>query len=105
MKLPALIYHFIEHKENKKDLSFAEYINMHYSRNNDADNDINADMKLPFKSMINSGISILSPCIPSNQPICELKPVDSKTEQPLVSYEFAFSNAYLDSIWQPPKHC
>jgi hypothetical protein len=105
MKLPALFYHFIEHKQSNNNLSFSEYINIHYSTLNDDDDDFASDMKLPFKSLVNSSAAALSLCIPftSNKHVFQSFGTLAVTN--VFFYTCSFTNDYLDSIWQPPKYC
>ena len=50
LKFPLLITHYIEHKNVKHELSFHDFLNDHYSQDDDGDNDQSKDKKLPFKS-------------------------------------------------------
>ncbi len=46
LRLPLLVEHYIEHKDKVADLSFLEFLGMHYK--NDVAHD-DQDMSLPFK--------------------------------------------------------
>ena len=105
MKLPALFYHFIEHKQSNNNLSFSEYINIHYSTSNDHDDDFETDMNLPFKSPVNSSAAALSLCIPFTSVKHVFQSIDTIAVTDMFFYTCSYSNAYLDSIWQPPKYC
>jgi len=104
MKLPALFYHFIEHKQSNNNLSFSEYINIHYSTSNDHDDDFETDMNLPFKSPVNSSDAALSLCIPFTSGKHVIQSIDTIAVTDRFFYTCFYSNAYLDSIWQPPKY-
>ena len=104
MKLPALFYHFIEHKQSNNNLSFSEYINIHYSTPN-YDDDFATDMKLPFKSLVNSSASALSLCIPFTSSKHVFLSITTLEVNNLFIYTCSCINAYLVSIWQPPKYC
>jgi hypothetical protein len=105
MKLPALFYHFFEHKQSNNNLSFSEYINIHYSTSNDHDDDFETDMNLPFKSPVNSSAAALSLCIPFTSGKHVFQSIDTIAVTDMFFYTCSYSNAYLDSIWQPPKYC
>jgi hypothetical protein len=48
IKLPKLISHFIQHHQQNPDLSFPEFIAMHYGGDDGTTADDNEDRKLPF---------------------------------------------------------
>ena len=99
MKLPILVKHFIHHKSLDISLSFAEFIEIHYSDNLDADDHTHEN--LPFKS---HGCKHISPLVL----ICDI-PACSVFEQPknvllTASYQEVFyTSSSLGSIWQPPQ--
>jgi hypothetical protein len=86
-------------------LSFSEYINIHYSTSNDHDDDFETDMNLPFKSPVNSSAAALSLCIPFTSGKHVFQSIDTIAVTDMFFYTCSYSNAYLDSIWQPPKYC
>lgn len=49
-KLPVLVQHFQEHKK-LMDLSFLDFLSMHYWGEDLKDNDADRDMQLPFKTI------------------------------------------------------
>jgi hypothetical protein len=48
-KVPSLISHFVEHKALNHDISFMDFLSMHYWGDDLNDNDDDKDMQLPFK--------------------------------------------------------
>ena len=50
-KIPVLISHFFEHQQRGTDISFIEYLSMHYWGEDINDNDQDRDMQLPFKKV------------------------------------------------------
>lgn len=48
-KIPSLIRHFVEHKELNHDITFMDFMSMHYWGEDLDDNDDEKDMQLPFK--------------------------------------------------------
>ena len=103
LKLPILIEHFIEHKQENKDLSFFRFLDIHYAHGNPKDADYDTDMKLPFKTLSNSNIT--SVCFCSQIPYFKHNTiVHFKTgKQQFFDYSFTYSSTFLSSIWQPPR--
>ncbi|MBB4804633.1 hypothetical protein HNP37_004730 [Flavobacterium nitrogenifigens] len=54
-KLPVLIQHYEEHKQ-LMDLSFMDFLSMHYWGEDLKDNDADRDMQLPFKTINSSSV-------------------------------------------------
>lgn len=50
VKIPILAEHYFEHKNEKSDLSFVDFLVMHYWGDDNNQNDNNVDHQLPFKS-------------------------------------------------------
>ncbi|MCD6012790.1 MAG: hypothetical protein K0Q79_2652 [Flavipsychrobacter sp.] len=49
LKVPALIDHYHEHKQQKPDITFVDFIFMHYIGDDGVADDDSKDMQLPFK--------------------------------------------------------
>lgn len=106
LKLPFLVEHFIEHKEQNKDITLWQFLCLHYAEKNVMDADYEKDMKLPFKSHDCCGNSIVAY-------ITEAIPVFLFKEKPVYHeaksfsiYEEAFCiSSFHSNIWQPPKAC
>lgn len=105
LKLPMLVQHYMEHRHENKDLSFIGFLEIHYAHGSPRDADYDKDMKLPFKSMNNCGISSISFCTPlpnfKHNPIVYC----TNNKQQFSDYSFTYASAFLSSIWQPPKSC
>ena len=104
IKVLFLVDHYTEHKATTKNISFFEFLYMHYAGDDHNNNDNDRDMQLPFKSFDNS--AFLSSV---DLPPCTGNPhfrVDMITE--LYSSDpvnAALPSSLPDSIWQPPKSC
>jgi hypothetical protein len=105
VKLPVLVEHFVEHREKNRNLSFLDFLGMHYSQQNEKDGDYDRDMQLPFKSHDGCSTTTLSALL--HNPPSELsnKPELSMACQYSEYSDEFLSQAYLASIWQPPKSC
>jgi hypothetical protein len=103
LRLPVLIHHFFEHHDQEPDESFADFLNEHYSDNqNHSDTNHNDHENLPFKT---------NDCATAHVSIAFVNPTSfsisrPKTFQDKVSpiYNGLFySSSVVGSIWQPPK--
>lgn len=98
-KLPELYLHYIEHKEDNKELSLMRFLRLHYGGDSEhARNHHN----LPFKTTKEN--TVFSVQIPPNEFICKLVHIG---EMILSSDNFIYKAIYvsqfLDAIWQPPR--
>jgi len=103
VKLPLLIDHYFEHKEQKSELTFWTFLKVHYADNIVVDEDHTQDMKLPFKSddgCINITLTAVISC-----PLSDLilKPYCSETKTFFTYKESFLPSSFLSTIWQPPK--
>lgn len=101
-KIPQLFTHYTEHHNTNNELSFSEFLHMHYSTDDDHDADKEKDMKLPFKSHENCSHIVLSiPHSDINQSLF----IPTKEHSLLISRmrQSTSYSADLPSIWQPPK--
>lgn len=105
VKLPALVEHFIEHKEENSQLSFLKFLSMHYSQNDDHDGDKEKDMKLPFKSHDGCINTVSIAFVSGHFEHAILKPVFTESKSYSIHSEQFLQSSYLSSIWQPPKSC
>jgi len=105
LKLPLLVEHYREHKQQNKDLTILGFLEIHYAHGSPKDADYDKDMKLPFKSLTNTNFLSVSFCTPflvlKQQPVV----LFYKIENHFSSYSFTYTSAYLSAIWQPPKYC
>lgn len=106
LKLPILIEHFVEHQSINNNLTFLDFLSMHYSHEDDHDGDKEKDMKLPFKS---------HSCCNETNSFVALVPsqvftfIAFQTTQVRVKisscYAFCTTSSHLNAIWQPPQIC
>lgn len=50
-KIPLLLKHFAEHQSLNQEITFADFLSMHYLGHDLNDNDDDKDMQLPFKKV------------------------------------------------------
>jgi hypothetical protein len=104
LKLPVLVAHYGEHKiRSHGEISFLEFINLHYFTSHPDDGDYDRDQQLPFRTseviMISSTVVVPEQIIPHFEP-----PVFEEKTYPLINITGPFSHFTFD-IWQPPKSC
>jgi hypothetical protein len=105
LKFPDMLEHYKEHKEKNKELSFFDFLGMHYSDVKHEDGDAEKDNKLPFKSHDN--------CQTINCNLLTVFDTQSYTIQPLAicinKIRFKqfqlIPSTFQVNIWQPPKFC
>lgn len=97
-RMPLLVEHFTEHKKLVGDISFWEFLVMHYNTNASHDAD---DSRLPFKDPAHSftaptlAIPIHKIILRETQLIAEVSHISS--------YRESFVASHLNDIFQPPR--
>lgn len=103
-KLPILFEHFSEHKTENRNITFLQFLKIHYQGNHTPDSDDLKDKRLPFKSHGNSFSTQIFAVLPAFT-VIEI-PVFSDNNKSIAIYKNQFiPTLQLESIWQPPKNC
>ncbi len=103
LKFPILVQHYKEHQQEHPEITFANFVNQHYTQGDVNDVDRDQDLKLPYKSIdfTHATSFTVLPTITSlefNEVIAfEL------LKAPTNYYNIVFSSDNFSSIWQPPK--
>jgi hypothetical protein len=103
LRLPVLIHHFLEHHDQEPDESFADFLNEHYSdqQNHSGANHHEHD-SLPFKTTDFAKTNVsLAFVNPTQFSISRLIIFQEKIS-PIYNRAF-YSSAIVSHIWQPPK--
>lgn len=102
LKIPILVEHFIDHKNQNNTLTLVEFLKMHYD-NPVKDADYEQDQKLPFV-LHSEHMVVVFTIIPRLY-------IDFKTQDVILSNDrvVAYDDLFLDvdyfnAIWQPPKY-
>ena len=103
LKLPAFVSHFIEHKEENKELTIWKFLDIHYAHGDVIDEDYEKDMKLPFKTMENFSIQMSIAEPPSFILISNKNIYTNAKKDTHILKNDSVSSAYLSAIWQPPR--
>ncbi|MDN4013664.1 hypothetical protein QX233_14395 [Chryseobacterium gambrini] len=104
LKIPVLIEHYLEHKEQNPKLTIGSFFKIHYD-NPVKDSDYTKDQQLPFVSHAAHLIIVCTPATPFTFQLSD------KESNPIIKskqtfYKSIFYNKdILNSIWQPPKSC
>jgi hypothetical protein len=103
MKLPTLASHYLEHKADTGDLSFVDFLIMHYASHDDNDQDQEKDMQLPFKDMHQFSQTMVFWSI--QQPINPFNLINQSQRSMIRLNDEDTQYSHIStSIWQPPKH-
>ena len=98
-KLPVLVQHYLEHKQNNSEITFLEFLSVHYD--SDVAHD-DRDMQLPFKDC---GHCIAVPVVILPNSKMELKEGSYFYSQNTYTsfYKKYIPASHLAEIWQPPR--
>lgn len=103
IKAPLLLIHYIEHLQEKSEMSLVDFFDMHYMKGIVLDDDFEKDMQLPFKVVDFAHLPIFvfseSKFFPVSK---QVQPCYLKSKLPN-TYDFILSDANLRGIFHPPK--
>ncbi len=105
LKLPFVFKHFAAHRLENSNLSFMDFLAMHYLHGSPKDKDYNEDMKLPFKTTDKYVINFSPVLIPASIRILAVKSIELSIIFVINHPTDFIPSVYLSAIWQPPKSC
>jgi hypothetical protein len=105
LKLPVVFQHFKEHKKEDKNISFLQFLAMHYLHGSPKDKDYERDMQLPFKTSGEYLSSVSPDFVPAVLTIPITKTVEAPEKRKLSLQVLYLQSPCLSAIWQPPKSC
>ena len=105
LKAPLLIEHFIEHREENKNITLWQFLYGHYAMGNVKDADHEKDMKLPFKSHDNCITAISNVYLPLSEKLVIQKPIQYSEKRIFKTEDTSLLTSFLSNIWQPPRAC
>lgn len=101
VKLPLLLEHYMEHRAESPELSFLDFLDMHYLQGSPIDKDFAKDQRLPFKSADCS--TVVTPAVlPTTEITLPAWIYFSDRIQEALQTEPLLSRAHTE-IWQPPR--
>jgi hypothetical protein len=98
LRLPILLEHYSEHKQKVSDISFWDFLVMHYKTGVAHDSD---DNKLPFKDPCHS-FTASTLALPIHKIVLKEIILLTKTDYAGVHFE-TFIASHLSDIFQPPR--
>ena len=102
-KLPVIFEHFKEHRMEDKNISFLEFLDVHYMHGSPKDQDYDRDMQLPFKSSADCLASVVPVVMPDFGNTFE-PPQDFFIQNDFVNKNDLFISAeFFCSVFQPPR--
>ena len=101
-KLPALISHYLQHRNNDG-LSLVGFLYMHYGKVTEMDDDWQEDMKLPFKSSACNLAYTIDLFRPEHSFKITRLILPVPIKEIYAEPGYTLSNYHAD-IWQPPRH-
>lgn len=105
-RIPALLVHFVEHKEESPDISLIDFLELHYNLQlADHHHEKGSDdhKNLPF----NGPHVSMTVFVSTHSFVLKLKNIqedENKLKTQPSDDQFS-ENTYLSSIWEPPKFC
>jgi hypothetical protein len=99
LRLPILLEHYSQHKQKVSDISFWEFLVMHYKTDVSHDSD---DKQLPFKDPSHS-FTAPTLALPIHKIVLTETVALSKPEHSC-AYTETFVASHLSDIFQPPKN-
>ncbi len=105
LKMPLLVEHFIEHREENKSLTLYQFLHLHYAMGDVKDADYEKDMKLPFKTHDNCVTAISNVYLPLSEKVSIQKPVQYLEKKSIIAHDRFLPTSFLSNIWQPPRIC
>jgi hypothetical protein len=105
LKLPLVFQHYKEHKAWDNNISFLEFLKLHYLHANPMDPDYDRDMQLPFKKTDNFFAAVTVASLPVVLTVMIARPVELPEKNRMTPQDHNLPSPYLSAIWQPPKRC
>ena len=103
IKLPLLIEHFSEHREQNKHITLWQFLYIHYAMGNVRDADYDKDMKLPFKSHDNCVAGNTTIYLSLSEKLSIQNPFQFLEKKSFETEDHFLPTSFLSNIWQPPR--
>jgi hypothetical protein len=106
LKIDLLIDHYAEHKGESSQISFSNFLYMHYIDHGIENGDGEKDSDLPFHSNSHNELVnfIVPTIIPVNHYSISFVPVFKKDEKKsFYDVHDSMTSPFLSAIWQPPQ--
>lgn len=103
LKLPGLLAHYNEHRNEDGDLSLVQFLLLHYNSSHEQTAHAEQHSKLPFKKGECTVASLLIPALPTAERVVPEPPVPTAAPSYGAYHASLFPAFYFDCIWQPPR--
>ncbi|HEY0668126.1 MAG TPA: hypothetical protein VGD22_08140 [Sphingobacteriaceae bacterium] len=103
IKLPVLFDHYEEHKILNPNISFLNYLTLHYVKDSSKDFDHERDMQLPFKMSDHFTAPVVPDFIPDFTASLHVGFRQIFLSKRCISDESSIRTDFLPGIWQPPR--
>jgi hypothetical protein len=103
IKLPLLFEHYKEHKAIDGNISFLQFLRIHYHDATVIDDDYARDMQLPFKSHDVCHSNSITALTATFFPVTLEKLPSACIQKHIISNDDFINSVYLSSVWQPPR--
>lgn len=99
-KLPILIEHYNEHQQ-RQNVSFIDFLEMHYWGEDINDNDSDRDMQLPFKHISSASFQLVF--VPTEKHTFDIPFTADFSESGIIPFTSnLYSNPALFAVFRPP---
>lgn len=100
-KLPALLFHFNQHKTTGGQTGLNRFLHNHYAHHSDSDNDREEDSQLPFKTGLSAQTINWLAVNHEVETFPGYVPTIGGKQFNLISYPVL--SGYRSPLWQPPS--
>ncbi len=102
VKIPALLEHFAQHKSQQNQLSFNDFLFMHYVGDDSNSQDNNSDSELPFKGTSQaSGLNV--DLYLATQIVFKCEIVHEETfDKAVPSFNESYAGSFNCQLFRPP---
>jgi hypothetical protein len=105
LKMPVLVQHFCDHKEENKNTRLITFLVQHYFSEDGTDKDAAEDNQLPFKST-DQVVSFMFNCLTPPSFIQLSAGYSTQIKNRFyIRNQFFHPAEYLSAVWQPPRYC
>lgn len=88
IKLPALVNHYLQHRDQNANITLLHFLKIHYLDKQEVDDDYAQDMQLPFKTLDNHNLAMQLSLPPFYR----------------VEHRIGFSLVKTASVYRPPLY-
>jgi hypothetical protein len=103
LKLPAFVFHYIQHSKQDPHMGLADFLRMHYAEEQALNGDWQQDMQLPFKAHEDAFSLLPHAYFPPGVLVCLTRPELCVVANHGPTANRFFPGMYSADIFQPPR--